>query len=493
MTTRAAVVALLGCMMMSAVESASTHLMRRMPKRSKTQPSERQDYIVSGQSAMQLGASSKLASHAKSGQAAINWMTYRKKLVDPDCRESSDEFRQNLGKKNSVEECLEAVKASKLGNVGLWHRGSDKSCHVCSLLARGRATSLKYKDSKDIDSLVQVYSNVCPGTALNPGAAPPCHLYSNNGNTFMRTPGEWAILCHHVPEATTKYVSVTYGAKTDFFKPIYGSSFCRMLQTNIEHEFSTDGSAWQVPDYYTNGEVYTNSSDVDWPKTEFPATDSRNFLNTWFTKRTGTDDPKGGYGSQAGDASWGQAFDMHYMLGNPVCTVTDGSAVSDSYPCECGNIDCSTGDACEASVSQCAAPTVSTVNTDANANSGGGTDNTTASGGSGSNNAPSTQSGDATQSSGTGSNTPVAQSGATSNSGDLGTSASDNDTSNATGTSTNTSGTESTDTGGNSIRKETPKVVSPKIVPFQRSGCADPAARLLSTILAVLAMRLALS
>lgn len=478
MTAKAAVVTLLGCMMMSVVDSASTHLMRRMPK---TTPkaianmmpieSKHEDSTESGQSAMQLGAKPSAKVKSTSGQAASMWMTYHKKLVDPGCH-PSDEFKQNLGKKGSVKECLEAVKASKLGNVGLWHRGTDQSCHVCNLHTRGRASTLKYKNSEDIDSLVQFsattefYTNNGATASTFQGAA----LINSGG--FMLTPGEWAVKCNDLP-ANLKYITTTYGSKTDYFKPTDTSgsaNFCSMLQKHDEHLFSTDGANWVLPDYASGTVNFCGGSSDDWPKNNVNS-DDRSSLGTWCTELTGQGDNKGGYGSGTGDASWGQAFTMSYMEDYAECSVIDGTALSHTYPCACGNTDCSSGHQCDSSTSECtAAPAGATAApTPAPASP-----------------TPASTNPSPTPSGGSTNPSPTPSAGSNSNSSS--DSSSQNADTNPEDKISESNGANST---GKAIRNEGSSSDTAKLPP--RSECADPAAHLLSTILAVVATCLALS
>merc|ERR1719454_851782 len=143
-------------------------------------------------------------------------MVFRNRHVDPVCN-PTHEHKHNLGVKETLEECLEAVKASKVGNVGLWHRGSDKSCHICDLHARGLATSLSYIESDHVDALVKFSGHT--------------EMYSNDGTEFMRTTGQWLVACHNLP-TNLKYITTQYGTKTDFFKPLVttGGDWCGMLQ-----------------------------------------------------------------------------------------------------------------------------------------------------------------------------------------------------------------------------------------------------------------------
>merc|ERR1719454_2198438 len=110
-----------------------------------------------------------------SGQPRFVWKTFLNKHVDPVC--SNFEFKENHGVKDSLEECMDAVMASKSGNIGIWQRGLDQNCYACDLLSRGKATSLIFKDSEHIDAFAQFMGEQ--------------FLYYNHGAEYMRTPGEW--------------------------------------------------------------------------------------------------------------------------------------------------------------------------------------------------------------------------------------------------------------------------------------------------------------
>jgi hypothetical protein len=316
---------------------------------------------------------SDISASAGSNAGGTQWMWVKvlNKHFDPAC--DQDEFQLNLGFKASQEECLQAAKDnSHLGNAAIWQRGLDKNCHLCNLRQRSKAPHLTYIDSPHVDSFVQ-FEGIHD-------------LYTNDGSTSMKTPGTWMVDCHNL-EDDTKYITVTYGSKTDYFKPIEDGSvdFCSMLQSKDQHLWSATGAAdsWQQP-------AYNDSSDWDvcggsannWPANHV-AGDTRQVLSSWCSSHTGQGDPTGGYGSESGTAAWFQPFQMGYFREYVKCSTHDGSGVSSSYPCECGNVYCNAGTFCSNSTSQCHTTSVGSTSSDSgsnsnsnnNGNDNGGTDN----------------------------------------------------------------------------------------------------------------------
>lgn len=114
------------------------------------------------------------------------------------------------------------------------------------------------------------------------------------------------------------------------------------------------------PSYDQSGTMeWCGGSEANWPSTySGVAGDTREYLGTWCTMKTGQGESLGGMGSDAGVASWNQPFTMTYMREYVACSVGDGSSTSDAYPCECGDTHCNTGQHCTKDISQCQAPAV---------------------------------------------------------------------------------------------------------------------------------------
>ena len=93
------------------------------------------------------------------------------------------------------------------------------------------------------------------------------------------------------------------GDVIDYFRPIQGKTYCEMLGSTKLHQWSSNGSYWVTPRYYSS---HYGGSATDYPN------DGRRYLSFW-----------GGYGNRGGccttsyDSSvkWHKAFQLFYATG----------------------------------------------------------------------------------------------------------------------------------------------------------------------------------
>ena len=96
------------------------------------------------------------------------------------------------------------------------------------------------------------------------------------------------------------------GEFTDFYRPVTGKTYCEMLQSNNLHQWSTDGSNWETPRYWSeHGKVdHLGGSTKSYPK------DGRFYLSFW---GSGNEETGGCCVSKHGESdSWKQAFQLSY-------------------------------------------------------------------------------------------------------------------------------------------------------------------------------------
>lgn len=322
-----ALMGLLGCIMVSVVESAAAHDVSDIATTNNHEITDTQ--------------------HSQyDGRASSVWKTFQNKHISPIC--NNYEFKFNFGIKDSLEECLETVKATKHGNVGIWQRGLDQNCYVCDLHGRGKASSLSFIESEHIDAFVKFSGEV--------------EIYSNSGNEFMKTPGQWRVECFDLPD-NTKYITTQYDSQSviDYFKPIIGESFCTMMRSNQDHLWWDSKAASHGPDDPNSGDFWIQPSyatgDQEFCGGSAGASDGNSGeIGTWCTMYTGKGDPTGGHIN----GTWGHAFKMTYMLEYETCEPANGTGPSTvgNPLCECGNTHCnrSNGEACNADTSACEVP-----------------------------------------------------------------------------------------------------------------------------------------
>ena len=89
----------------------------------------------------------------------------------------------------------------------------------------------------------------------------------------------WTEQCKSIPTSTT-FLVVTMGTVREFFKPIEGSTYCAMLQSNKKHQWSGDGVVWTTPNFYSIND-HNGGSVANWPRDKGRDGDARKFLSFW--------------------------------------------------------------------------------------------------------------------------------------------------------------------------------------------------------------------
>ena len=110
----------------------------------------------------------------------------------------------------------------------------------------------------------------------------------------------------------------------DFYKPVYGNTFCAMLQTHTEHLWTNDpAKGFRAPKYYVH---HFGGSEQDWPKKNVDG-DERTYLGFW--GEAGNRRFLGGCCSESNAPSggWGKKFTMYYSV-VPIETTTATTATT---------------------------------------------------------------------------------------------------------------------------------------------------------------------
>jgi hypothetical protein len=80
--------------------------------------------------------------------------------------------------------------------------------------------------------------------------------------------------------------SVLDAQVVDYFKPVDGASWCVMVASNNQHQWSQTGldGSWKIPDYHTS-KFLSGGSAVDWPTSNVDG-DTRKYLSFWGDDRS---------------------------------------------------------------------------------------------------------------------------------------------------------------------------------------------------------------
>jgi hypothetical protein len=141
-------------------------------------------------------------------------------------------------------------------------------------------------------------------------SASTIELAVNDGTVNFNT-AFWAERCKQVP-TTAPFVVVIMGTVVDYFKPNQGASWCDMLTSDKDHQWSKDAVTWETP-AYLGAAVQNGGSAVDWPKKHVEG-DARFRLSMW-----GVENPndKGGCCSTSytdPTNSWAHPFSIAYGI-----------------------------------------------------------------------------------------------------------------------------------------------------------------------------------
>lgn len=105
-------------------------------------------------------------------------------------------------------------------------------------------------------------------------------LVADVAGTTVANDTFWAEHCKTIPQDAALFIVVDMGAVRDLFKPVEGSTFCQMLQSNDRHQWSYDGVEWATPGSHANDK--NNGGSVNyWPRDKGRAGDNRIFLSYW--------------------------------------------------------------------------------------------------------------------------------------------------------------------------------------------------------------------
>jgi hypothetical protein len=163
-------------------------------------------------------------------------------------------------------------------------------------------------------SIVVVVAGFCAGfgqaSALPPGTA--ITVFAEVAATDQATDAYWTEKCTLVP-TTALYVVVLMGDVQDYFKPTAKkTTWCQMLTSSTDHQWSNDGSIWRTPTH-RDLSGFNGGSANDWPLTNVEG-DERSQLSAW-GHDTATLGTTGGCCSNSYSTSgtvWRQAFKMAY-------------------------------------------------------------------------------------------------------------------------------------------------------------------------------------
>ena len=103
------------------------------------------------------------------------------------------------------------------------------------------------------------------------------------------------------------YLKIVMGDVVDYFKPVEGKTYSEMLQSNLLHQWSSDGKNWVIPTYYPGADHFGGSANG------YP-TDGRSYLSFWGHTRGNV------YGgcctySYNNAVVWNKAFIIFYGIG----------------------------------------------------------------------------------------------------------------------------------------------------------------------------------
>ena len=109
--------------------------------------------------------------------------------------------------------------------------------------------------------------------------------------------------CHTIPQ-NAKFLKLVMGSVIDYFKPVTGKTYCEMLSSYKLHQWSSNGSNWVSPRYYTR---HLGGSALNYPR------DGRKYLSFWGDKGRLT----GGCCTTTYEykSGWGKAFQLFYATG----------------------------------------------------------------------------------------------------------------------------------------------------------------------------------
>jgi len=120
--------------------------------------------------------------------------------------------------------------------------------------------------------------------------------------------------CASIPDSAP-YIKLVMGSVVDYFRPIQGRTYCDMLNSNSNHQWSKDGKTFVTPQYH---EYLLGGSSYLYPKT----IDGRTYLPFW-----GGNGAKGGccHTSYKSKAAWHQPFELYYPETNRATIFSQGS------------------------------------------------------------------------------------------------------------------------------------------------------------------------
>ncbi|CAK0911642.1 unnamed protein product [Prorocentrum cordatum] len=154
-------------------------------------------------------------------------------------------------------------------------------------------------------------TSICSAVTSNPVIVPtpsPTESSTAPSCTQLATGGrsnDWSTICKNVP-TTAGHVQLNMGDVVDYFRPVAGATFCDMLTSSNQHEWSNNLTTWYTPGYYS---AHFGGSALNWPLDNV-AGDERRFLSFW-------DDGGGGVGgcchNSYSDSSYpGRPFIMYW-------------------------------------------------------------------------------------------------------------------------------------------------------------------------------------
>jgi hypothetical protein len=132
----------------------------------------------------------------------------------------------------------------------------------------------------------------------------------------------WAAECQKIP-ADAAFVMLDMGGVRDYFRPVDGTTWCQMLATDKQHQWSDDGISWSTPtyvdpDFYS---YFRGGSSPNWPELNVDG-DQRQYLSIWGAESDNATEFKGGCCSStyeelrtfptANQDGWGQPFAMSF-------------------------------------------------------------------------------------------------------------------------------------------------------------------------------------
>jgi hypothetical protein len=221
-----------------------------------------------------------------------------------------------------------AVNSCFYWNSGCW--GTHLA--VCKTASDGTTTTLTTTTTTTTTTATTTGVAVA---ALSPPNITEILLSESDASTNLDG-AFWNTACLKIP-ASAKYVVVEMTEVRDFYRPIQGATFCQMLLSNHQHEWSANGINWVTPRYSVSahtGKLYGGSF-LNWPKQNVSG-DARKQLSFWgYETADGkggccstsyadydTPTPENGYG-------WGQSFSVAYgvaaTIGTTTTTVTDAT------------------------------------------------------------------------------------------------------------------------------------------------------------------------